>query len=120
MDKAQALQGFWNQFLPAYDEGTVPDGAVLPYITYAASFGAWEDYIAMTASVWYHSTSWAGIEAKVQEINDYIGLSGRLVPYDGGAMWIQRATPFAQRMTDPDDMIRRYVLQITAEYLTQD
>lgn len=36
MNKAQAIQAFWESFgVPAYEESTVPDDAVMPYITYS-------------------------------------------------------------------------------------
>ena len=40
--------------------------------------------------------------------------------YDGGAVWINREAPFTQRMTDPDDTVRRIVILTTAEFMTAD
>lgn len=120
MDKAQALNSFWGSFdLPAYDENAVPQDAVLPYITYAASFGAWGDSVILSASLWYRSSSWEDITKKSQDISDYIGYGGILVPFDQGNMWIKRSSTFSQRMGDPsDDMIRRVVLMINVEFLS--
>lgn len=119
MNKMQSLQAFWSGFsLPAYDETTVPDGAQLPYITYEASTDDFGNTIAQTASLWYRSAGWGDITAKEEQIADFIGRGGRMVAYDGGSMWIQKATPWAQRMEEPsDDMIRRIVLNITVEFL---
>ena len=119
MNKMQALHAFWSGFkLKAYDETSVPDSAELPYITYEATSDSFDSKIPQTASIWYRSSSWASITEKEQEIADYIGRGGRMIAYDDGAMWICRATPWAQRMSDPsDEMIRRIVLNIEIEFL---
>ena len=54
MDRAQAINSFWNSFgLRAYDENTVPQNAVLPYITYEVAIASFEDGdVPLTASVW--------------------------------------------------------------------
>ena len=58
------------------------------------------------------------ITAKEQEIAEYITRGGRTLAYDGGAMWLQMGTPWAQRMSEPsDDMIRRIVLSVLVEFL---
>jgi len=119
MDKLQTLHAFWNGFgLKAYDETSVPDGVSLPYITYEAADDYFGNTVVKSASLWYRSSSWAEITAKEQEISDFITRGGRMLKYDGGAMWIQRASPWAQRMDEPsDDMMRRIVLSYEIEFL---
>lgn len=120
MDKAQALHGFWSSFgLPAYDESTVPGTAELPYITYEVSTGALDEPVMLSASIWYKSTSWAAISQKSDAIGDYVGYGGVTLPYDGGLLWIKRSAPFAQRMNDPEGSLRRIVLHIDAEYMSE-
>ena len=116
-DKWTALNTLWNSFgLVAYDELTVPDGAVLPYITYSASVGDLGNMVYLTASLWYRSSSWTGISQKAEEISNAIG-GGIGVSYDNGRLWVTKASPFAQRMNDDSDpQIRRIVLQVTGEY----
>lgn len=120
MNKIQALHAFWGSFdLPAYDETSVPDGAALPYITYEVQSDEFGNALAMTASIWYRSTSWAEITQKEMQIADFIGRGGRMIAYEGGAIWIQKASPWAQRMADEaDEMIRRIVLNVQIEYLS--
>lgn len=122
MTKEQALYRFWSGFgLPAYDEQTVPDDAVPPYITYETNVDALDSTLALTGSLWYRTTSWEEITAKSKVIGDYIGRGGIVVPYTDGAVWITRRAPFAQRITDPnDDSIRRIYMSISAEYLSGD
>ena len=121
MDKWQALQGFWESFgVDVYDESSVPDDAGFPRITYNPRTGSFEDGDQfMSASLWYYGTSWAAISQMADNIADYIGMGGTLVPYTGGAIWIKRGNPFAQRMSDPgDDKFRRVLLQIEAEFIS--
>ena len=119
MNKMQTLNAFWNGFgLPAYDENSVPDNVSLPYITYEAMTDDFGKPIALTASLWYRDSSWSDITTKEQQISDFITRGGRMLKYDGGALWLQKQTPWAQRMSDPnDDMIRRIVLNISIEFL---
>ena len=116
-DKWTAIHRLWSSFgLTAYDENTVPDGAVLPYITYSASVADFDETVYLTASIWYRSNSWTEVSQKAEEISNLIG-GGYGVGYDGGRLWVTKATPFAQRLADvSDSMIRRIVLQVTGEF----
>lgn len=119
MDKAQALNSFWISFnLPAYDSQTVPPGATLPYITYDTKTDSIGNTISLNASLWYRSTSWTGVEEKASEIAEGIGYGGKVIKIDNGYLWLVKGTPFAQRMSDPDDSIRRVLLNVQAEFLT--
>lgn len=119
MNKMQTLHSFWSGFgVKAYDENSVPDDAILPYLTYEASADDFGNPLAQTVSLWYRSSSWSEITEKEQEISDYITRGGRVVAYDDGAMWIQKASPWAQRLSDPsDDSIRRIILNVTIEFM---
>ena len=122
MTKAAAIYQFWNSFgLTAYEENTVPDGAAFPYITYQLVTDSFDREIPLTASIWYRSESWAGINAKTEEISQKISRGGKIIPCDGGAIWLKRGQPFAQSMGDEsDDLIKRKYLNITAEFMTAD
>lgn len=120
MDKWQALDAFWNSFdLPAYDENTVPDGAVMPYITYAAVTSAFEQPITLTGSIWYRNTSWASASRKADDIARYIGTSYKVIKLDEGYMVLSKGTPFAQRMADEDDSVRRVYIMVDVEFFTE-
>lgn len=119
MTKIQALNSFWNSFdLMAYDEGSVPDTAELPYITYSVGEDDFGYPVSLTASIWYRSKSWATITAKAEEVSDRISRGGVTIPYDGGVIWMHKGTPFAQRVRDEDDSIRRIYLNIEAEFIS--
>lgn len=118
MTKEQAYHDFWSQFeWKAYDSATVPDDAILPYITYEAATDSFENRLALNASLWDRSTSWATVTAKADEIAETITRGGTFVPYENGAICIHRATPWAQRMSDDDDGIRRIVLNLEVEFI---
>jgi hypothetical protein len=120
MDKAQAIDYFWNSFgLMAFDENTVPKWAQMPYITYNISTDSLDNVVSMSASLWYRTTSWKDITNKANEIEKYLGEHGGIVlKLDEGRMWINKGTPFIQRINDPDDSIRRIRLNIQTEFLT--
>lgn len=119
MTKEQALYTFWSSFgLPAYDENTVPDNAKLPYITYNVVDDKLDRPVLLQGSLWYRGTKWTDVTAKKNEIAQF--LEG-FVTYklDNGWVWVVQGSPFAQRMSDPnDDQIRRMYINIQAEYLT--
>ena len=122
MTKSAAIYQFWNSFgLTAYEENTVPHDAVFPYITYQLVTDSFEREIPLTASIWYRSESWAGINAKAEEISQTISRGGKIISCDGGAIWLKRGQPFAQSIGDEsDDLIKRKYLNITAEFMTAD
>ena len=95
---AKALYQFFSGFgLDAYVEYSVPDDSQLPYITYQVIEPDWKESATIYARVWYRSTSYAAINAKVDEIRAAIG-EGVSLPTDNGAVYLTKAAPFAQNM----------------------
>ena len=122
MTKAAAIYQFWSSFgLTAYEENSVPVGAAFPYITYQLVTDSFDSEVATSASLWYRSESWTAINAKTEEISQRISRGGKIIPCDGGAIWLKLGQPFAQNMGDEsDDLIKRKYLNITAEFMTAD
>ena len=122
MTKAAAIYQFWSGFgLTAYEENTVPTDAHFPYITYQLVTDSFDREVAATASLWYRSESWTGINAKTEEISQKISRGGKIISCDGGAIWLKRGQPFAQNMGDErDGLIKRKYINITAEFMTAD
>lgn len=119
-DKWQTQDEFWNSFgIPAYDENTVPDDAVMPYITYGAVVSNFENPITLLASIWYRETSWKNISNLADRIAQYIGSSYRAIKIDGGYIVLTLGSPFAQRMSDEDDSVRRMYLMVDTEFYTE-
>lgn len=125
MTKAAALQKFYESFgLPVYEENSVPtgkDAPSYPYITYNVATDSLGNDISLSASLWYRDSSWVSANAKSEEISAAIGQGGKILPCQGGAIWIKRGSPFSQSMGDPeDDLIKRKYINITAEFFTAD
>lgn len=122
MNNVQALHQFWSGFgWTAYDASTVPSKdfePAMPRITYEVLTSEFDYPVQLTASLWDRSYSWASVSEKADEIYAALGRGGMLLPYDGGAVWITRASPFSQRMSDPDDAIRRIVINVNAEFVS--
>ncbi len=120
MNKVQAIHSFWSGFdIPAYDETTVPDNAVMPYITYSVSTDNIGNYVLLNASLWYRSTSWAAITQKAEQIAKSIGYGHKPIQLDNGCLYLTLGNPFSRRMEEPDDrQVRRIVLSVSAEFMT--
>lgn len=121
MDKYQALNTFWNSFTwPAYDEGTVPDNAPLPRITYSIVTDSLGNPVMIPASLWDRSTSWERVSKKAEEIGKAIvEMNPPAIKIDTGRLYLTKGSPFAQRLQEPsDDMVRRIYLNVDAEYFT--
>lgn len=123
MTKAAAIYQFWAGFgLNTYEENSVPtgdDAPAFPYLTYSLVTDSFGGEVAMSASLWYRSTSWTAINAKAEEISTDIGMGGKILPCDGGAIWLKRGQPFAQNMgDDSDNLIRRKYINVSAEFIT--
>ena len=120
MTKAAAIYQFWSAFgLTAYEENTVPEDAAFPYITYQVVTDSFGYDVALTASVWYRSTSWKEANAKAQEISNVLSRGGVTLACDGGIIWLRRGVPFAQSMGDEsDDLIKRKYINLVAEFMT--
>lgn len=63
------------------------------------------------AQVWYRSTGYAGLLAKVDEIKAAIG-TGAWLPCDGGLVVIRPETPLIQIMVDQEPDIRRAYINL--------
>lgn len=120
MDKAQAIQAFWSSFgIPAYDEQTVPDDATLPYITYNVSTDSLDRPVPLSGSIWYRGTSWTDVTAKAEQIAAYVGARGHtVIRFDGGYLYVTKGSPFYQRVSDTDPMMRRIYINVTAEFIS--
>ena len=122
-DKWKAQQTFWESFgLPAYDENTVPDNAVMPYITYEAVGGRIDESTTVSASLWYRSSKWLEISRKADQIAQAIAEAQvPAIKILNGYMRVRLpdVALFAQRMEDPSDkQIRRILMTVEMEFLT--
>ena len=126
MDVQQALNTFWNSFgVIAFQENSVPDQnafeamQISPYprITYSFTLNDFGVPTSLSASVWDRSESWKTASQLNNLIYKTLKDGGVKVDYDDGQIWIKTGAPFSSEMSDPDDMIKRYVINIETEYL---
>lgn len=116
-----AFNQFWNKYLTAYEENSVPEDATFPYLTYQIVIGNFGENTPLSVSLWYRGSSWLDINAKSREIKKGIGNGGIFLKCDDGSIWLKRGTPFAQNMGDEsDNLVKRKYLNVTAEFLTAD
>lgn len=119
LDAPQTIQAFFEGFnVPVYDENTVDKDASLPRLTYLYAEGDFENPVSIAVSVWDRSYMWTRATALKEAIANAIPQGGVLLDYDGGKIWLKRGTPFAQRMSDENDAIRRIYINLEAEFLT--
>lgn len=95
MNRNEALQKWMEGFgMPAYPNNAVPYTTEYPWLTYTKGFG--ESYSA-TIHLYYHTSSEAIPDAKAEEICSSLKNNGRpcgqVVPYDGGALFINLDEP---------------------------
>ena len=122
MNKWLALNQWFNSFgVKAYQEQTVSDTAVLPYIAYELAFGDIDNSpLALTFSYFERSTNWQGCFDMSEMISADIGRYGKKLVVDGGYIVIQRGSTFAQPLDDMDGDkdIRRMVFNIDVFFFT--
>lgn len=120
MNKQQAYNSFWGQFgVSAYEENTVPENASFPYITYQVLTDDYTNVILPTASIWDRSTSWQRVDELSNEIAETISRMNT-IKLDDGRMFITKGSPFSQHMMEEgDSSIRRNVLTIGVQFLTE-
>lgn len=121
MTKEQALHAFFNSFnMTGYRNTSVPDDVIFPYLVYTApvsSFG--EEPVSITVNTYHYTDSEAVPDAAAEEIRQAIGMGGKMLYCDGGAIWLKWGAPWCQSLVDTtNETIKRRYINITAEYLT--
>lgn len=121
MTKSGAIKEFMSSFgVPAFPVGSVPDEKDLtyPYIVYENSVGnALDAPVYIAARYWGYTSSEKSVNDKVEEIAKAIGRGGRLLLYDGGAVWIKRGRPWSVPLTDENPAIKGRQLNLTLEFV---
>ena len=57
--------------------------------------------------------------AKAQELSDAIGYGGKILPCEGGYIWIKRGSPFSLSQSDADNNnVKLRSINVTVEFLT--
>ena len=111
----EKLHEFWSSFgLPAYAENSIPDDAVLPYITYYVTEPDWQDSALAYARVWFRDTSFADIASILDEIK-YRFKQGVSLFVNGGCIYLFKDSNFIQFMPSDgqnEDMKIAYISMV--------
>lgn len=125
MDKTAAIQSFLSQFLPAYEENSIPSQPArpaYPYITYEGIDNNFnEGLYPMTFTTWYRELSWVNAVTMTRRISRAIPSTGLMLQCDDGHVLVYKADsiPFAQRMgDDSDDLIKKTVFSLDVRFYT--
>lgn len=121
MTKEAALKSFFSGFgISAYPSTAVPDDVIFPYLTYEVITSAFDgEPVGLTVNLWYFTTQEGPPNAKARELSEAISLGGKVLPCDGGYIWLKRGSPWCQSLTDETSKnIKRRYINVTAEYLT--
>lgn len=118
MDRWEAQYSFWSSFgVPAYEENSVPTGAVMPYITYQAVSAPFDGDTSPSASIWTRSTSWLTADTLSDTIEAALRNGGHVIRYREGIVWATAESPFAQNMGEPnDDLVKRKLLSVVLHF----
>ena len=121
MDRWEAIFDFWSSFgWAVYEETSVPKDAVMPYITYEAAVGGFEDILTLSASLWTRNGSWALADEKADEIERSIKNMTVCPKINGGRYRVYTSGEFARSSGDPDDrLIKRKILTVNFEFMTE-
>ena len=120
MNREETLHQFFSGFgLPAYRETAVPDNMEYPYLTYDAPWGSWGDEnCPVTVNLWFYTEEEAAPDRSARAVGEAVGPGGVMLPYDGGGVWLRRASPWCRSLRDPEDrLVKRRLISLTAEYV---
>lgn len=120
MTKTEAIHRFFSGFdLPAYPVTAVPEKLGERYLTYELRVGCIDDgELAITVNLRFYTTSEKEPNTAAQALSEAIGQGGKMLPCDGGYVWLKRGSPWCQNLSD-GDWKRRYI-NLSVEYLTAD
>lgn len=124
MTKAAALHEFWNTFLPAYEENSVPGGPDkpgFPYMTYQLITDSFNgEPVEASVTLWYKSESNKALNAKVEEISAVLVDGGKTIGCDSGVIWLKKSSPFSIPVQDStDNTVKGRQLNVQIEYWTE-
>ena len=124
MTVEQALYSFYSSFgIPAFEENSVPSDEYrpqFPYITYELQTGSFGQSIPLSVSVWDRSTSLEGVLRIANSIKQAITRGGVGLKTDDGGIRLWLGDPQIRISGEAtDDMVKRAIINISAEFITE-
>ena len=108
----RALNTFFNDFgIPGYLEDNIPDGAVLPYLTYQPVIpGGWNETSSFHARLWYPSKAGRAPVLRTEDAISAALQDGTTLSCEGGAILLQKGNPWAQPLNNtPEGYLCEYL-----------
>lgn len=124
MNEQEAIYQFLAGFgIPAYAVSAVPSEPKFPYLTYNLVTGDFlSGEVPMEVNLWFYTASEAAPDKKARELSKAIGYGGKILPFDGGAIWLKRGSPWCQNVPEGtgNSMVKRRYINIDLEYISMD
>lgn len=103
MTADKAIYKFFDDFMQAYPDTSVPDEVKLPYLTYTFTFSAFGDGEQnMTVRMWFRSESEAMPNEVVRQFKKYVEEKG-MIKVDSGYVWLKLGSPFCINLSHEND-----------------
>lgn len=121
MTKTAALLNYFSGFgIDAYPASAVPVKVKFPYLTYEVTTDSWGSQpVPITVNLWYHTSGEKEPNQMAESISKAVGIGGKMITCDDGAIWIKRGTPFCRSLNDEaDNTVKRRVINLSLEFLT--
>lgn len=110
--ETQAIHAFMNSFgIPGYVEGSVPDDATLPYLTYIKQVGSSQ------IDIWENTQSELTIDNLTRTVVNSIRNGGRIISYTGGCVYITTQDPVWRKGPTDDPKEKHTIINIYIEEL---
>lgn len=120
MDKYEALYSFYSSFgIPAYEENSVDENAVMPYITYEVLTSSFDnDSVSISCQIFSKSKDLIELDKITDKISKAL-TGGITLKCKDGYVVLYRGTPFAQNRATGDTSVKCKYINISADYITQ-
>lgn len=118
LPKNKAIHQFFSSFgIDAYRDTSVPDDAVLPYLTYQYVTAGFNQPCSMTVRMWFYGESESIPDEYAEAFNRALANGGAKVLFDGGSVVFTRGTPFCIAQSgESDKNIKLRYFNVTANF----
>ena len=125
MKKDRALHAWFKNFTDRNDLGvyvntSVPDGAVLPYMTYTYTTGSMGDLpVSSTVNMWFKTSSEAIPNDAAEKFRKYVEANDR-IECDEGCIFVYPGQPWCISQNDSTDKtVKLRYINLTMDFCTE-
>ena len=118
MNKQEAFYSWLSGFsLPVYAEGSVPNNAALPYITFSWSQAQTFDSVSVTATAYARTKSAKKLTSACDSIVNDLAQGGVTLQCTDGLLWLTSASP-AMQCFELEECLKGCYININIQFLT--